>query len=108
MYYLLIITNCICYKYGARLWQIACFWVVLKEIFLGGRSPKPLCGPARTQISPAYLTILLGKCAPHSRFYQFQAIVYRLSLSIVFSSVTMDFHLCCDQPLPQSLDWTQK
>ena len=39
MYYLLVNTNCKCYKYGARLWQIACFWVVLKEIFFGGGSP---------------------------------------------------------------------
>ena len=42
MYYLLIITNCICHKYGARLRQIACFWVILKKnSCAGGRYSAP-------------------------------------------------------------------
>ena len=65
MYYLLIITNCICHKYGARLRQIACFWVILKKNSCAGGRYSAL--PARTWISPAFSAILLGKYAPRGK-----------------------------------------
>ena len=79
-YYLLIITNCICYKYEARLWQTACFWVVLKKVFLGEGAI-----PARTRVYPVFSTILLGKYEKIHKI-PLKTIIYE-SLRIVLSFI---------------------